>query len=93
MQLTIECVALKVSASSVSPSPEEAMEWARSKYGTVSTFAEVEGPNRISILLQGNSNVPSKCELNQPNMTPSPLVRSSTLPKSMNLDFKQLHHS
>ena len=71
-----------VSASSMSPSPEEAVEWARSKYGTVSTFAEVEGPNRISILLQGNSDVPSKCELNAPNTAPSPLVRGSNMPRN-----------
>ena len=65
-----------VSAGSVSPSPEEALERARKEYGTVSTFAEVKGPNRISILLQGNSDVPSKCELNAPDTAPSPLVRS-----------------
>ena len=58
------------------------MEWARSKYGTVSTFAEVEGPNRISILLQGNSDIPSKCELNAPNTATSPLGRDSMLPRN-----------
>ena len=68
-----------VSAGSVSPSPEEALERARREYGTVSTFAEVKGPNRISILLQGNSDVPSKCELNAPGTSPSPLVRRHNL--------------
>ena len=68
-----------VTAGSVAPSPEEALDRARSEYGTVSTFAEVKGPNRISILLQGNSDVPSKCELNAPDTAPSPLVRSWNL--------------
>ena len=65
------------------------MEWARSKYGTVSTFTEVEGPNRISILLQGNSDAPSECVLNAPNTAPSPLGCDTMLPR-MFLTFMKI---
>ena len=53
------------------------MEWARREYGAVSTFAAVDGPNRISILLQGDSDLPEECELNAPRTAPSTLGRKS----------------
>ena len=65
------------SASAAAASPEAVMEWARREYGAVSTFAEVDGPNRVSILLQADSDLPEECELNDPLAAPSALGRKA----------------